>query len=300
MGNHVKEAVVDAVVMTFGIRTLLGITLRLFHKAYLLLGGKGDVLKFESRILKSRHSLLGYCPGYGPCSQIKEPAAPPFSHTLKGRKKDRECLARSRRSFDKKLSPVIYRIIYILDKLPLSGSVFKGKFKLCDGILPFNHPLGLHIQPFVHGLKSIVKPPGDLFSGITGVEVSDLFRMLMHIGHAHIYFREFFGHQIYGSIHFCLSQMHRIRNLHAIDAADRGFDLIYCDILVCIPRQNYAKRCDRVDLISAFLRLRICFTFIIHRQIHLHIRDLIRFHFRRRIFDNKAVRPSFYSHAAQS
>ena len=107
-----KHRLVHPVKMSFGIRTLLRIAVRLLQEAQLFLCGNGQCFVRQSPFLQKGKSLLGYSPGNGFCCQVKDLISIALSHCPDSREDCGHGLSDTGRRLDKKLSAGSNSMIY--------------------------------------------------------------------------------------------------------------------------------------------------------------------------------------------
>ena len=82
MNKQIIHPLVDPVVVSLGIRTILRITFGFFHKAYLIFRCQNHALTFQAMFPQQSKSMIRHRPGNRLGSQIENPFTHPLSHCL--------------------------------------------------------------------------------------------------------------------------------------------------------------------------------------------------------------------------
>ncbi len=103
---------------------------------------------------------------------------------------------------------MVYGLIYISHKIFLPIPIGKRKLQLSDRFLSSLSPLELKFRPFPVLFHHVPKPILQLRKHIVIMEIFDLLRVNIAIGHTHPYAFQFIFFRIYIGITFCLGQMY--------------------------------------------------------------------------------------------
>ena len=227
MREQIVYCTVNSVIVSFGVGAVFRITLRLVHKADLILRRQYHTLEFKPAFPQQRKRIVGYRTRNRLSRQIENLLTHPFSHSLNRRENRGNCLSDSRRRLYKELTLMVNCLIDICHQLLLSLSIVKGKLQHFDGSLPYLLPCKGIVRPLAILLHNIRKPLFKLLKDKIVVEVSYFFCFHMTIRHADTNFAQSILLCVDISIAFCLRQMHRYGRLHLLNITENSLDFIY-------------------------------------------------------------------------
>ena len=202
--QKIINGVIDAVIVSPGIRAVFGNALCLLHEAYFFLCRQDHTLKPHPLLPQQFQCLLSHRSGNGFGRQIKELSSQSLSHPLYGRINGGNGFSHSCGRLQKQFLLMINRAIHIRHKLLLPVPICKRKRQTPDRLLTQILPIPGVISPFTIRTQQLIKPLSQFFHRIIGIEVSKLFRWNMAISHSHLDFCQALLQPINISITLCL------------------------------------------------------------------------------------------------
>ena len=124
-----KHRVVDSVIMASGVRAVLRVALRLFHKTDFFFRSKDDAFEAQPFFPKQLQSFFRYGAGDGLGCQIEQLLPHTLSHSLNSRIYGGDGFSHPCRSFYEQLLLVKNGLVYIDHQFLLALSIGKGKFQ---------------------------------------------------------------------------------------------------------------------------------------------------------------------------
>ena len=229
--QHIVDAVIDPVVVPFGIGTGGGIALRTsLQKTELLLCRNGEV--FETQILgrKQFKTLLRHRPGDGLCRQVKDPVSQSFPHCLNRRKNGGDRFPDAGRCLNKNLLFMLNGFINTGGEISLSFPVGEGKLKIPDRLISFLFPVIFINSPGFVAADQIFKPASYLQTGIGLFETALFLRLQVAVGHLNGDECRVFPLTDHISVAHRLRFVHQNRFLQLMDVHIDALDFIYHDL----------------------------------------------------------------------